>query len=349
MKQHLAIFDISPFIYTGMKSEEGRSKNQYGFPMGGISYFLRELTVELMHYRDVLVTFDSRSFRKDVYEHYKGQRKSDGDRVAVSMQVDYLFNVLQEINIPCYKAEGMEADDLVFSAVEALKNEYSMISIFSSDYDLTHNVDDTVKFISANRNVNNINVRNFRDGVERGKKIMLNTISAYHAFCGCDSDNFPAFKGENGVTGWQLYEAFCEFMRLRSRDLHKNPLAVEAFVKNAGQLGFDLSENDIEFLLRNIKLAFPVKTEGISYVGRSYQNIDMDLYARLLSHCNDRGSLRACRKQFHPMTEREKEFFRSEGKKLSTGEYAVDNNLPVNDDTIESEILSFSLDDSRSF
>lgn len=341
MRDHLTIHDISAYVHTGMNSENYRNYTVQGFPMGGVKYFLKYFTLDLVSMMDVIVAFDSKSFRKEVYEGYKSKRNSDGPNHAVNMQIEFLYEQLLRCNIPCYKEDGFEADDLIFSAVEQNRDKYIKISLVSSDYDITHNVDDVVYFRAVNSNVNDISYRNFSTSIERGVKIQINTISAYHMFCGCDSDGIPKIVTEDGTTGMQLYQEFCKYLvdNMKSYNVHvsrSKEAMVQFLLANKGRF----SDHDISLMLRNMKLAYPKNTteeestKHVEFEGESIKNIDLDQYARLLSYCYELPALRKINKEKVSLTEDEVQFFRTKAKELSTGEFAVDRGRPVIDDDL---------------
>jgi DNA polymerase-1 len=83
--------------------------------------------------KNINVTWDSRSFRKDINKNYKSQRKIDETQLNPYTDIDLVRMMLYGLNIPQYKTEGTESDDLLYTI--SRNKDYNHI-IISSDEDL---------------------------------------------------------------------------------------------------------------------------------------------------------------------------------------------------------------------
>jgi hypothetical protein len=335
---HLAVFDVSAYVHTGMNSDLYANYTVQGFPMGGIKYFLKYMLLNLVNMSDVIVAFDDRSFRKDLLPDYKAGR--GGANHSVNAQLEFLRENLLLCGIPAYKVYNLEADDLIFSAVEKNRANYNRIGVFSSDYDVCHNVDENVYFEAVNSNVNNVTFRNFSSSVERGEEIMLNTLSAYKTFCGCNSDKVPPFRSAKHK-GIDLYKAYCQFLREGLNPYLVNvSRSKEAFLMFLDRIAGVLTDKEMEELRVRVEVCFPRMCDSVEFVGEGKQSINLDMLGKLLSLCNDLPGLRQINRTKTSLSEEEIQMFRKKAHELKTGEFAVDRNEPVDSSNlVNSEVL----------
>jgi 5'-3' exonuclease len=81
---------------------------------------------------EIHVTWDSRSFRKDIMEGYKANRVIEEGHNAYS-DYDLVIETLQALGIHQYRSEGYESDDLIYTLALSLPGKKI---IFSKDRDL---------------------------------------------------------------------------------------------------------------------------------------------------------------------------------------------------------------------
>ena len=84
---------------------------------------------------------------------YKGSRSSQDSRFYDG--INLTMNLLLEGGVCCLKADGYEADDLIFAAVKKAKKDYpdSEIHVITGDVDLVPLVDDQVSVFLSSRKV----------------------------------------------------------------------------------------------------------------------------------------------------------------------------------------------------
>ena len=341
MKGIAHLFDVSSFVYTGMSpgATQYNTVKMQGFPVGGMKYFLRYMLAPLVRTGgEVAVFFDSKTDRKTKYSSYKSGRDHSPE---IHAQVEELYDSLMRVGIPCYKVDGYEADDLIFSAVEQFKLTHSRVYIYSSDYDLTHNVDSTVQFFAANSNVNNVTLSNFDYSVVKGKKILPNTISAYKVFTGCDSDGVPSFISEGGISGEIYYDRFCKYLldnlNPYSIAVSRDPRALKIFIYQ--EVKQELTEKDISDLTARIDVIYPRKAE-MEFTTASKAEVDMVGLSKLLTICHEYQGLKLIRMPQYEVSEKEAEYFRTKARQLYTGEYAADRALKLEEFSVKSEALN---------
>lgn len=89
---------------------------------------------------DVVLTVDSKSWRKDLYPEsdYKGTRKqsSDVDWTAVYSVYEEFQKILASKGVTVHQIQGAEADDVIFGWSTALNNRGKSCIVWSGDRDL---------------------------------------------------------------------------------------------------------------------------------------------------------------------------------------------------------------------
>lgn len=61
----LCVIDVSAVVYTGLYSQRYQDRSAFGYPTGGIHFFMEQLLVPLYEYNDIVLCFDSPNFRKN--------------------------------------------------------------------------------------------------------------------------------------------------------------------------------------------------------------------------------------------------------------------------------------------
>lgn len=334
----LTLHDVAPYVHAGMNLPEYMNWKVEGYPMGGVKYFLKYFTLHVAKMNDFACFFDSKSNRQGLLPGYKGNRIANH---AVNSQLDFLYENLLRINVPAYKVDGYEADDLIHSAVEYNRGIHSSIGICSNDYDLTHNVDTQVYFEGVTSVVNNVKWNNFSESVARGKRVLLNTISAHKVFCGDNSDKIPPFTTESGVSGSQLYTRFCDFVNSSLNPFNvrisRDPRILLLFIKSIME---ELTPKDVSDIELRIEVVFPRKLETMDFKGANRQEIDLDGLGRMLSYCGEYPGLKLINRYKTGLTQDEAEMFRKRAYELRSGEFAADRLLRIDGPTVDSEVLN---------
>jgi len=80
------------------------------------------------------------TYRHEVYEGYKSGRAATDDDLKI--QLEKSKEICEALNIPMYSKEGFEADDMLGTIVEKMKNKNVDIIIASGDMDTLQLVDD---------------------------------------------------------------------------------------------------------------------------------------------------------------------------------------------------------------
>lgn len=113
-----------------------------------MSQFMRKLAIDFasemrklkMFVDDVVLTVDSKSWRKDLYPEsdYKGTRKqsSDVNWHGVYSVYEEFQKILQSKGVTVHQIQGAEADDVIFGWSTALNNRGKSCIVWSGDRDL---------------------------------------------------------------------------------------------------------------------------------------------------------------------------------------------------------------------
>lgn len=340
MAVELSIYDVSPFIYCASYVNKYADKKNYGFKIGGLQYLMKFVALDLSVGKDVVLCFDSKSFRKDLLPTYKASRTQNHEVFA---QLKLAYELLPKCGVVCYKKDGYEADDLIYNIVQAQKKNYYKIRIYGSDYDLTHNVDErTVTFESMSSKVNSIDCRNFSTSIEVGKHIMFNTITAYKILFGDKSDEYKAFVSTKGVQPSFLYNKFKEMLKGQATyptsDITSSRRTFEIFLNWIKPI---LSEEDIADLNLRMDIAFPAEVHDMDFTQvTSLSSIDKDTMASFLALTRDTTSCKSLRLPVLGLTEQQQNYLSTLSRQLRTGEFAVDNNLSVNQVNVGTKMIN---------
>lgn len=326
--KNLYVFDVSGVVYygtTGFASSFADSTFRK-FPVGGIKTLASRLSMAFAENADVVLAFDSRSRRKDLFPEYKGDRIPNR---AVMAQLDFLYDHLCNARIPCVKYNGYEADDIIYWTVKQYARSYQHVIIYSNDHDVAHNVQYNVSMKPFSKSSPIISYSNFEYSVVKGKVIPWNTISAYKVFMGCSSDKIPKFKSKQ-YSSEGLYRAFVKFLedngKLDQYLVATNPNALVIFVNSSGF--FDDEEKDTIF--KRIQLIYPEeKPEDVVITPVNKHIIDVHTFSEMLVMCRDYDSLTHLKQKSFDLSKDFLATIDSYSKSLTSGAYSVDRDLEV--------------------
>lgn len=161
------------------------------------------------------------TFRHEAYEAYKlGRAKAEDDLIH---QIKRSRDIFASLGIPAYELPGFEADDLLATIVEKMKNEKDLrIIIASGDMDTLQLVDDDrVLVYTLKKGINDTILYNEKAVVERfGFKPEL--LPDYKGLRGDPSDNIIGIKGIGEKTATTLIITFGSIEEIYKK-IKKNP------------------------------------------------------------------------------------------------------------------------------
>ncbi len=159
--------------------------------------------------------------RHEIYEDYKaGRKKAEKDLIE---QLEKSKEVLKAFSIPIISKESYEADDVLGSLAEHLKDKYNVI-IASGDLDMLQLVDDKkVRVFTLKRGIKDT-VLYDEDSVKQRFGFEPKYVVDYKALRGDPSDNIPGVKGIGEKTATLLIQKFGHIENIYNL-LHKNEAA----------------------------------------------------------------------------------------------------------------------------
>jgi len=172
----------------------------------GVYGFLLTLFKEIKEIKPnyIFCCFDlpEKTFRHKKFKKYKAQRKKMPEDLKT--QIPILEEILTAMEIPIFKKEGYEADDLIATLVKKIleKNNFE-IFILSGDYDLLQVLKNNVKLIVFKRGIKEKEIFDEKK-VKETFEISPSQIPDLKALAGDQSDNIPGIKGIGKKTAISL-------------------------------------------------------------------------------------------------------------------------------------------------
>lgn len=188
---------------SSLTTKNGQPINAvYGF----VSMLLR--VIQDLKPTHVVVAFDTAkpTFRHAEYVGYQAQRpRTDSE---LSSQFEVCYSVLEAMNIPIYKMERFEADDVIGTIAYQLKGVDEVV-IVTGDRDILQLVDDdkNIKVYMPIRGLTDAKLYGEKETVER-MGIKPSQIIDYKALVGDPSDNYPGVSGIGPKTAIGLIEKY---------------------------------------------------------------------------------------------------------------------------------------------
>ncbi|HUT24271.1 MAG TPA: 5'-3' exonuclease H3TH domain-containing protein, partial [Sumerlaeia bacterium] len=189
-KGNLFLVDGLSLVFQAFYGVRGNLRNAEGMPTNAIFGFVKKILALFSAYEPthLVVAFDSPgpTFRHGIYPLYKANREEAPEEFTV--QVPYVFRVLEAMAVPTRSIEGYEADDIIGALARLAVERGLAATIVSADKDLFQLVDDRVSMLRSLRDDMSLyGPREVKEkmGVEPAQ------IVDYLALAGDASDNIP--------------------------------------------------------------------------------------------------------------------------------------------------------------
>jgi DNA polymerase I len=181
-----------------------------GEPTGalyGLSSMLLRIISELdPDYLAAAYDLPGPTVRHEAYEGYKATRSAADD--ALSRQLTTSRRVFEAFCIPIYEQPGFEADDILGTVVEKLKDDESVETIIASgDMDTLQLIDDRVKVYTLKKGLNDTILYDEKAVIARWG-FPPSLIPDYKGLRGDPSDNIKGIPGIGEKTATDLITAF---------------------------------------------------------------------------------------------------------------------------------------------
>lgn len=186
--------------------------SQKGEPTGalyGISAMLLKILKDLKpDYIVACYDLPEQTYRHKIYDAYKaGRQKPDENLIK---QIDRSRDLFRVFNVPVYEKSGFEADDVLGTITEQLKDEDIDIIIASGDMDTMQLVDDDkVRIYTLKKGINDTILYN-EDAVVERFSFKPRLLVDYKGLRGDPSDNIIGIKGIGEKTATILIQSFGE-------------------------------------------------------------------------------------------------------------------------------------------
>lgn len=241
----------------------------YGFT----SIFLKIINEQKPDY--ICATFDMKAptFRHEKYKEYKAQRVKQPDELYD--QIPIIKEVLKAFDVPIYEKSGFEADDVIGTISDSLKDNVDLeIFILTGDLDTLQLVNKNTKILTFRKGINDIVIYDI-EAVKERFSLTPEQMIDYKALRGDPSDNIPGVSGIGEKTAILLITKFHDidsmYMNLDKSDLKdglKNKLKDE---KEKAYLSKELSIID-----KNVDIDFDFIACSWDYFDK--KNIEKDVF-----------------------------------------------------------------------
>jgi DNA polymerase-1 len=209
-KKTLVLLDVHAILHRAYHALPD-FKSSKGEPTGalyGLSTFLLKLFKDLKpDYIIACYDLPEATKRHEVYKDYKAGRAKIDD--ALISQLERSKDVFKAMHIPMYSSPGFEADDMLGTIVEKLKDEKNInVVIASGDMDTMQLIkDDKVRVYTLKKGIKDTIIYNEDSVIERfGFKPEL--LTDYKGLRGDPSDNIIGIPGIGEKTASELIQKF---------------------------------------------------------------------------------------------------------------------------------------------
>lgn len=204
---NLRVFDTSNYIYAGdamnkviqrgVRESNGMFEANEA-PIGGVRFLIRQAASYLSEPdTQLMFVFDTPpTIKRQMYADtfgdpygYKGTRTPHGN--GIELQRRYACELMRDVGFTVQCVEGYEADDIIYTLVNSLKDDYEHIYIHTRDSDLAFLVSDNVTIEKVGTQGKHIDLGNYSVNATSKIELEYNFLNYYKLFKGDKSDNIP--------------------------------------------------------------------------------------------------------------------------------------------------------------
>jgi 5'-3' exonuclease len=238
----LHLVDASLFVFRAWHSMPDQWHDGDGWPVNAVHGFARFLLELLERERPehIAVCFDEAldsCFRNALYPQYKAHRPPAPDELK--RQFGYCKALCQGLGLHTLAHGNYEADDLIGSALHAVRGDGFRGVIVSADKDLSQLLGEHDEQYDPGRG------RWGRDGVKARHGVRAEQIADYLALCGDAVDNIPGITGIGAKSAAMLLAHFDTLDAL----LERNEEVAFLRIRGAAQMAQRLREQREHALL----------------------------------------------------------------------------------------------------
>jgi len=209
---HRAYHALPPF-----KTKEGKLVNAvYGFT-SILFRIIQELKPDYL-----AATFDlaGPTFRNLEYKEYKAKRVKPPQDLYD--QIPLVKQIIEAMEIPIYEKNGFEADDLIGTIVEQLKEKEIKKYIVTGDLDTLQLVDEKTHIFTSKKGIKDTFIYNIK-AIKDRYGLKPEQIVDYKGLRGDPSDNIPGVPGIGEKTAIDLVKKFGSLEKIY-QDLNQSDL-----------------------------------------------------------------------------------------------------------------------------
>ncbi|MBU1209866.1 MAG: DNA polymerase I [Alphaproteobacteria bacterium] len=234
---HVYLVDGSGYIFRAFHALPPLTRPSDGLPVGAVHGFCQMLwklladskASEAPTHMAVIFDYSAKTFRNDIYEHYKAQRPPPPEELVP--QFPLIREAVKAFNVACIEQDGYEADDLIATYAKRVVEAGGDVTIVSSDKDLMQLVGPGVVMFDGmkNKKIGPAEVVE-KFGVPPDKVVDVQSLA------GDPVDNIPGVPGIGVKTAAQLIGEYGDLDQLLARAGEiKQPKRREKLIEFADQ------------------------------------------------------------------------------------------------------------------
>ena len=155
----------------------------------------------------LVAAFDSKgkNFRHELYEDYKANRSAMPDEIQT--QLPYLWELLEAMNIPMLRVDGVEADDIIGTVAKMCNEDNLQCNIVSGDKDFMQLINDKTFLYAPQARKRAKEIFDKKKVLEKwgvGPEHIIDLLG----LMGDSSDNVPGVQGVGPKTAMKLIQDF---------------------------------------------------------------------------------------------------------------------------------------------
>ena len=155
----------------------------------------------------LVAAFDSKgkNFRHELYQDYKANRSAMPDEIQT--QLPYLWELLEAMNIPTLRVDGVEADDIIGTVAKMCDQDNLQCNIVSGDKDFMQLINDKTFLYAPQARKRAKEIFNKKKVLEKwgvGPEHIIDLLG----LMGDSSDNVPGVQGVGPKTAMKLIQDF---------------------------------------------------------------------------------------------------------------------------------------------
>ncbi len=209
MEKRLIIIDSNALLHRSFHALPPLT-NKSGQETGAVYGYLLTLfkAINDLKANYVVACFDTKmpTFRHEMFKDYKAQRPQTPS--GIISQIPITKEVLQAFRIPVFAKEGVEADDLIATICELVKNEENIkVYIVSGDLDNLQLVNENVKVYTMGKGIRDTVIYDINK-VEERFGVKPEQMVDFKALIGDPSDNIPGVEGIGKKTAAEIIQKY---------------------------------------------------------------------------------------------------------------------------------------------